>query len=778
MHKGETFPADLVLLSSSEPEGMAYLETSNVDGESNLKIRMSSPRTSHLIDLKSLTDFKATLNCEAPSDRIYKFEGNLDTADGCFSLDHTNVMLRGAGLRNTAWIYGVVIYTGHETKIMMNASETPQKQTKMDRKTDQQYYYISLGLGLLMVLGASGNWYYDTQIIPNHWYLNVDPKNTVLQEHPWTFITFIALMLRYLTVFNSLVPISLAVTLEFIRLIMALLVSQDIEMYDEDSKTSAVARSSSLMEELGQIQCILTDKTGTLTCNEMLLRHLIIDGQIHLDCVKSWPQGPAPEKTRLFLTILATCHTIMIDYSDPEKPCYQGSSPDELTMVTTAAQLGYRLAHRSSGTITLDITEDDAQVAIEVFAVIEFTSARKKMSIIARLPDGEYYIFCKGADSSILNILAQDEQESPVLEKSLKALETFACQGLRTLCFAYKKLPEDVATEWLEHWNEALNTVTDRQAKIDAVAATIEKDLSFIGATGVEDRLQTGVPETINTLMKANIKIWMLTGDRFETAISTAFLSNLLQPQTVQLHLLKKSPSAICKSVANFLDLMHPDNCEPGTMFALVLNGAVIETVLSEPFISSLEAKSFLQVVRKCRTLLCCRLSPLQKSQIVRFAREHLDWVTLAIGDGGNDVSMIQAANVGVGVSGKEGLQASRSADFAIAQFQFLVKLILVHGSWSFHRLSRVVLYSIYKNFALFFCQLWFSFYNGFSATSVYEPWMFINWNLVFTCWPPTIIGLTDQYVLASELTQNPQLYEFGQKNKFVRLPHLIFFIY
>ena len=767
VNKNERFPADLILISSSEPQGMAYLETSNVDGESNLKIRMSNSHTIHLIDEQALSEFKATVQCELPNERIYNFEGTMNIDQECFSLDQTNILLRGAVLKNTQWIYGVVVYTGHETKIMMNSSETPNKRTKMTRKTDKQCAYVAFGVFFLTFIGAVFNFYYDTQVLPSHWYLNSPELGFVIRRN-WTIFAFIRVMLSYLLLLNTLVPISLFVTLEFIKLVMAYMVSQDLELYDEETDSSAVARSSNLMEELGQIQCILTDKTGTLTRNEMILKHLIIEGENYLNCCepgsKLLDRSQITENIDFFLKILATCHTVMIDYSDPDNPCYQGSSPDELAMVNVASELNYKFSKRSSGSITIDI--DGKSIKIDVFAVIEFTSARKRMSIVALFPDDNYYLFCKGADSIILDRLDDSSKNGLAIINSLKGLEDFAKAGLRTLCFAYRKLDKDFALEWLDKWNEALNTVTDRQEKIDSVAQLIESDLCFIGATGVEDRLQDGVSQSIDTLMKANIKIWMLTGDRFETAVSTAFLSNLVQASTIQFHLLSADIDAISKSLDNFLELI--DKNPSDSNFALVVNGPVVEIILSDSFLKSPEILKFQKIIKKSRTLLCCRLSPLQKSQITRFAREKLGFITLAIGDGGNDVSMIQAANVGVGISGKEGLQASRSADFSIAQFKFLVKLVLVHGSWSLHRLSRVVMYSIYKNFVLFFTQFWFSYYNSFSAQSLFEPWMYINWNLFFTCWPPTLIGLTDQYVFASELIENPQLYEFGQKNKFV----------
>lgn len=751
---------------------MAYLETANIDGESNLKIRVPHIRTTHLIDDESIAEFQGTITCEPPNERIYHFEGSLDTGSTCISLEHNNMLLRGATLKNTRWVVGVVVYSGHESKIMMNANETPIKITKMDRKTDKQFFYIAIGLICLTTFCTLGRFYSLFRSDGVHWYLFEETVTEKITIKPWNYYDFLKTFLGFVMLFNTLIPISLSVTLEFIRLILGFLVNYDIEMYDEESDTPATARSSNLMEELGQVECILTDKTGTLTRNEMILKHIVIEGETFLDCNHhncNLTSAPKTDKIDLFLKMLASCHTVMIDRTNPDDPVYQGSSPDELAMVSTADRIGYSFKSRSSGTITIKINDQDVQ--IDVFAVIEFTSARKRMSIVALLPDGNYYLFTKGADNVIFDRLSSVHNdslssESRVLKESVKALEHFASLGLRTLCFAYRKLDKDFALEWLDNWTDALNTVTDRQVVVDAVANDIETDLIFIGATGVEDRLQDKVPETIRTLMKANIKIWMLTGDRYETALSTAFLSSLIDDSTVQLHLLVDNENVIIESLKNFISIINSGS--KGSKFALVLNGPVCEIILSPVFLKTDGKQLLIAVIGKCSTLLCCRLSPLQKALITVFAKEELKFVTLAIGDGGNDVNMIQSANVGVGISGKEGLQASRSADFAIARFSFLVKLVLVHGSWTLHRLSRVVMYSIYKNFVLIFAQIWFCFFNQFSAQSLFEVWMIVNWNLVFTCWPPTVIGLTDQYVLAADLVENPQLYEFGQKNRFV----------
>lgn len=168
--------------------------------------------------------------------------------------------------------------------------------------------------------------------------------------------------------------------------------------------------------------------------------------------------------------------------------------------------------------------------------------------------------------------------------------------------------------------------------------------------------------------------------------------------------------------------------------------------------------------------MVCCRVSPLQKALVVKLVKRHLKAILLAIGDGANDVSMIQAAHVGVGISGLEGMQAARSADVAISQFKYLKKLLLVHGAWSYQRLSKLILYSFYKNITLYMTQFWYTFQNGFSGQVIYESWTITYYNVLFTVLPPIVIGVFDQFVSARMLDRYPQMYMLGQKSEFVSI--------
>jgi phospholipid-transporting ATPase len=325
------------------------------------------------------------------------------------------------------------------------------------------------------------------------------------------------------------------------------------------------------------------------------------------------------------------------------------------------------------------------------------------MSTIFRCPDGKIRIYCKGADTVILERL---HANNPIVETTLQHLEEYASDGLRTLCLAMREIPEDEYQQWHKIFDTANTTVSGNRAdELDKAAELIEKDFTLLGATAIEDRLQDGVPDTIHTLQTAGIKIWVLTGDRQETAINIGMSCKLISEDMTLLIINEETAEATRDNLQKKLEAVktqaNSGDVEP---LALVIDGKSLTFALEK----SME-KLFLDLAVGCKAVVCCRVSPLQKALVVKLVKRHLKSLLLAIGDGANDVSMIQAAHVGVGISGMEGLQAARSADVAIGQFRFLRKLLLVHGAWSYSRISRVILYSFYKNITLYMTQFWVS---------------------------------------------------------------------
>jgi len=336
------------------------------------------------------------------------------------------------------------------------------------------------------------------------------------------------------------------------------------------------------------------------------------------------------------------------------------------------------------------------------------------MSAIIRMQDGKIKLFCKGADSMIYSRLKRGEQ--PELRRTTaEHLEMFAREGLRTLCMAEKDVDEQDYQLWKKEHDLATESITDREENLERVADSIERDLTLLGGTAIEDRLQDGVPDAIQLLGRAGIKMWVLTGDKVETAINIGFSCNLLD-NNMDLIVFKIenddvsiAEAELDKHLSTFgmtgsdeeLKAAQTDHVPPPPTHALVIDGDSLKLVLDDTL-----RQKFLLLCKQCRAVLCCRVSPSQKAAVVQMVKSGLDCLTLSIGDGANDVAMIQEAHVGVGIAGEEGRQAVMSSDFAIAQFRFLTRLLLVHGRWSYRRLAETIANFFYKVRSLSFFYL------------------------------------------------------------------------
>ncbi|KAG0289913.1 hypothetical protein BGZ98_003648 [Dissophora globulifera] len=716
---------------------------------------------------------------EQPNNSLYTYEGTLvmNSTQGNAKevpLDPTQVLLRGAQLRNTNWIYGIVIFTGHESKLMRNASATPIKRTSVEKMTNIQIIFL-FGILLAMALASAiGNMVITNRNIAELSYLGLTVSTA--RDFGLNFLTFLIL-------YNNLIPISLMVTMEVVKFWQAQLINSDLDMYYEKTDTPALARTSSLVEELGQIEYIFSDKTGTLTCNEMEFRQCSIAGLAYADVVEEGKQAHVEDGVEVgvhdfkqldanlrnhptsniideFLTLLAVCHTVIPERQEgTSEIVYQASSPDEGALVSGAAQMGYQFTTRRPRSVNIQVAGRDLEY--EILNVCEFNSTRKRMSTIVRGPDRKIKLYCKGADTVIMERLGS---ENEFMDTTLQHLEDYATEGLRTLCVAMREIPEKEYQHWSHIYDRAATTIQNRSDELDKAAELIEKNLFLLGATAIEDKLQDGVPETINTLQQAGIKVWVLTGDRQETAINIGYSCKLIQEDmsliicNEQTHWeTKEFLETKVKAIKS--TYQRGDEIEP---LALIIDGKTLGFALEKDI-----EKVFLELAVLCKAVICCRVSPLQKALVVKLVKKNLKAILLAIGDGANDVSMIQAAHVGVGISGLEGLQAARSADFAISQFRYLKKLLLVHGAWSYQRLSKLILFSFYKNICLYMTQFWYAFYNGFSGQTVYESWTISLYNVVLTVLPPLMLGIFDQYVSARMLDRYPQMYMLGQKSEF-----------
>ncbi|XP_071524066.1 probable phospholipid-transporting ATPase IA [Panulirus ornatus] len=757
VHNNKFFPADLILLASSEPQALCYVETANLDGETNLKIRQGLPQTAHLLEARDLMNLSGKVECEAPNRFLYQFTGNLkETSRPAIPLCPDQVLLRGAKLQNTNWVFGMVMYTGHETKLMKNsATSAPLKRSTVDKQTNNLIILLFFLLIVLCLIMAVCNSQWNANL---HWYLSLDDLSVF--NFGINFITFIIL-------FNNLIPISLQVTLEVVRFIQAGFINNDINMWYEENDVWAMARTSNLNEELGMIKYVLSDKTGTLTRNVMEFKRCTIGGSIYSmddgsgqELIMMMESGGAGAAVaRQFLTMLAVCHTVIPDRDESRGDgsiIYHAASPDERALVEGARELGFVFETRTPEYAIVDVL--GTKEKFEVLNVLEFTSARKRMSVIVKTPQGQIKLYCKGADTVICERLGDNQQ---FRDLTVRHLEEFAGEGLRTLCYAVADISPEFYEEWKNTFYKASTALQFRERKLEDAAQLIENNLTLLGATAIEDKLQDEVPETIAALLKAGIHVWVLTGDKQETAINIGHSCHLLNQGMPLIILntesLDETRDAINRHVVEFGEQLKREN-----EAALIIDGKTLIYALTPDL-----RKDFLDLCISCKSVICCRVSPSQKAEVVELLTRETGSVTLAIGDGANDVAMIQKANVGVGIAGLEGLQAACASDYAIGQFRFLARLLFVHGAWNYSRLCKVILYSFYKNICLYVIELWWAAMSGWSGQVLFERWSIAMYNVLFTAAPPLVMGIFDRSCSAETRMKYPELYRESQSGSY-----------
>uniref|UniRef100_A0A8C9XZ91 Phospholipid-transporting ATPase n=1 Tax=Sander lucioperca TaxID=283035 RepID=A0A8C9XZ91_SANLU len=753
MKKNDFIPADILLLSSSNPNSLCYVETAELDGETNLKFKLGLRVTDErLQDERQLAEFNALIECEEPNNRLDKFMGTMLYEGKRYPLDLDNMLLRGCKIRNTEVSHGLVIFAGADTKIMKNGGKTRFKRTKIDELMNYMVYSIFVLLILVAAGLAIGHTYWYEAIGSKAWYL-FDGKK---QDSSYRgFLMFWG----YIIALNTMVPISLYVSVEVIRLGQSKFINWDLQMYFLEKDTPAKARTTTLNEQLGQIEYIFSDKTGTLTQNIMQFKKCTIAGRSYgtdiwnqyadrsfqfvdhslVECIRSGKDKDVNE----FFKLLSLCHTVMVEHKD-DGLVYQAASPDEGALVTAARNFGYVFLSRTQDTITIKEMEEER--TYEMLALLDFNSDRKRMSIILKFPDGRIRLYCKGADTVIYERLSPKSRHK---ETTQTALDIFANATLRTLCLCYKDISADEYEAWSELHQEAQVAMSDRDAALDRVYEQIESNLMLIGATAIEDKLQDGVPETIAKLAMADIKIWVLTGDKKETAENIGYSCSLLTDD-MQIHY-----GEDCKMCKGLHDNKH------GGMSLQI---------------------DFVDMACECEAVICCRVTPKQKGNVVSLVKKYKKAVTLSIGDGANDVNMIKTADIGVGISGQEGMQAVMSSDYAFAQFRYLERLLLVHGRWSYIRMCKFLRYFFFKNFAFTLVHFWYSFFSGYSSQVAYEDWFITLYNLCYSSLPVLLVGLLDQDVNDKLSLKFPKLYLPGQqgalfnyKNFFISLFHGIF---
>ncbi|CAN0038698.1 unnamed protein product [Pylaiella littoralis] len=1089
VHNRQEVPADMLLVGVHERykpnyTGACYVETKSLDGETNLKIRQVQKVLLGRVEThKDLESFSGKIIMEHPNKAIASFSGSLEVSLKPTGSDHAvvaaakplnknnsrglggrrhvvkepitsdNLLLRGTVLRNTKWAAGLVISTGHDTKVMMSIAKAPEKSSHLNARINTEIKGLALMLFLFCFTGAMGSSIWQSQ----HTYF----RATVLGQTSSLVSDFLVQFFYYLLLLYGFVPISLYVSQNFIRYFQSWFMDQDLDMYHEPTDTPSRVRTMNLNEDLGQITHVFSDKTGTLTQNVMDFRKCTVAGKsygkgiteigqaaLKLKGVELSAEEVSAEKMakdfsaphvnfydpmmfqdlqaeanvrggsgRLtdFLTLLALCHTVI-----PERPnggdeiVLSASSPDDEALVLGAKYFGVEFTERVDTSAVIQRTPMPGPLASsgnpvkethDVLRILGFNSVRKRMSVIVRGSDGKVRVLAKGADTTMIPLLREDTPKK-LLDTTMDHLEGFALEGLRTLMVGSKEFSEEDFEEWDEAYDAAINNLTEvaeqqagRPNKIDDLMAQAEKGLTLLGGTAIEDKLQTGVGDTIEKMVRGGMVVWVITGDKEETAINIGVACQLLwaeermdrciintktcpTPEAVKTRLVEEferycsdmaackkdgrsckprslvidgaafsliedSPitslhgpldgrqsllslsadlpltdasrtqrqgggrggtetpsrfvsvllthhSAACSTRAAALKIVrrgsrvglntkylagggdvwssieaaqnaqrqpkalrrhHPcvdkktsaHNCHlhrkrisPRAGGALGAGGGVAleaggvppggdekqeieaEVIWSLSGTSVVEVEEFddevggvcggkdldeeagvavetrsvevgsgmelkkgeeedvlevlldagdaltakealLQFSSVCQAFVGCRMSPDQKRQLVHLiADNNPDARTLAVGDGANDVPMIQAAHVGIGISGQEGLQAVNASDYSLAQFRFLQKLLLCHGRFNYRRMSFASSYLFYKSVSWAVPLFLYAFWNGLSGQVFYDWVNSTLWALLYTGLPIVLLGIYDTDVLPATALRYPWLYRNG----------------
>ena len=766
LEKNERVPADMVFLHTTDKAKTIFLRTDQLDGETDWKLRKPVATTQALNDVRKLINDDYYLIVDPPTKHIYSFKGVFAMQIGSNTL---NVKKEGLSLEQTLWANtviasanatGIVVYTGRETRAQKNNSEPQPKFGSIDMEINaiSKALFVFMFICSVAIVAMSG--------------------------FPGTFEVNLINIFRFLLLLSSIIPISLRVNLDFAKIVYSYKINNDNNIH------GTIARNSQIPEELGRIQYLFSDKTGTLTQNEMIFKQICFESGtfnedsldeltsiVQDDCKKTiGPLKDVEEKIlyassldqhqkrryrrnrnnviRDTITALGLCHNVTPTEEDGIKG-YQASSPDEVALVKFAERINITLNKRSQTQIQI-INGAGVEENYEILANFPFSSETKRMGILLKNIETNRIIFyLKGAEV-VMEGKVQENSRAFLRE----TCENLASSGLRTLVISQRYISINEYDAWSHKYENAKTEMENREQKVQKVIEELEEGMEFLCVTGVEDKLQVDVTDTIESLRNAGIQIWMLTGDKVETATCIA-ISTGLKGKNQHLYYMKelKTKNEVETHLRQYNELQDT---------VLVIDGNTMNIAL-EPE----NEKLFFTIAARAPAVVCCRCSPTQKTLIVRGMKTHTPMRTAAIGDGGNDVGMIQEAHLGIGIVGKEGKQASLAADFSILEFKSVKLLLLWHGRLSYKRSAVLSQFVIHRGLIISIIQIIFSFMFYFTSIQIYNGYLMLGYTTIYTTLPVFSI-VFDEDVDLHAVIRFPVLYKILQKGRVLNVKTFI----
>lgn len=866
------------LPQNTENLASTFVTTDQLDGETDLKQRQSLKCTFQLLKrgVCALTDTRWKLTIEEPNDQIYSFKGFAEFRGGRELIRLNNTLWMGMRV-TTGGVVGMVIFNGRETKMALNSRKKASKMGKTDLEIDR----IIIGLFCILtsisvlIMALSGNFL------------------------GWSGLFYV---LRILILLSSIIPISMRVLIDFAKIYYCIEIGKDKEL------PQTVTRNSSLPEELARVEYLLSDKTGTLTKNEMIFQQFVTK-KIHLkfnefgnlkkflsgdpkrneshsglhfsdpenrkrynfesgDLISegssrlsySSPKseselgqsaqnifdqfedsahgnfgdkgGPSGREMKEHLEerILAflLCNNVKVTRDEKGERAIQGASPDELCIVDFARDLGYEIISRSKHHLKLRNLQN-AELTYSILKEFAFSSDLKRMGMLVmktvrpgsgtnhgeQTEEGSDVLFIlKGADSVMAPLMKSPESQQFIHEET----EKLAKQGYRTLVYGSKTISKAEFHQWQSRLSEAESRQAELEMGIESTAKSnvdqlrheMEKGIEFLCVTAVEDLLRDNVRSSITNFREAGIKVWMLTGDKLETAkcvsICTGFKSEeqefldivgdnvddvktqldklsteknsdmgtlgknsnfyktnyenfQINPTTVENQQLTASnPIGIDSNLSEALDQQE---CIPIQDKCLLISGQTLDIILKNKELKSL----FLEKAPLASSVVLCRCAPKQKSIIASILKNKLKKIVCSVGDGGNDVGMIQASSLGIGIEGREGRQAALASDISVIEFGHLQKLLFWHGRLSYLRTSKLCNFVIHRGIIVTVIQTLFILTYYLVSISIYNGLTLLGYSTVFTTLP--IFMLILDIDLPQEQALNyPILYRYLQEGR------------